>query len=251
LLLRREAQVARSSGDFTTFVTAEHELSAAAAKAESKIERAISPAMVRRDLAETAGDFGAALEAGNAWLRLVPELGLPGIGALVRVAGALAGLGRNEEAIQKFREALRRDELRGTPAAFIGEHRQELARAQLGAGRIDEARESAERAYHEISDDDAFSRSTTAVALAMVRDAQGQVEEAGRLFRLAIDAAKGYQWLAVLARVAYARFLIGQRRAAEARAQLKVARVFYGHPFVARRHEVVEELRRRCDEVRA
>ena len=251
ILLNREGQVARYSGDFTTFVTVGHELSAAAAQAESKIERAITPATVRWGLAETAGDFEAALEAANAWLRLVPELGLPGIGALVRCAGALASLGRYEEAIQKFREALRRDELRGTPAAFVGERRQDLARAQLGAGRTDEARESAERAYHEIADDDAFSRSTTAVALAMVRDAQSEVEEADRLFRLAIDAAKGYQWLAVLARVAYARFLIGQRRAAEARAQLEIARDFYAHPFVTRRREAVDALLRRCDEVKA
>ncbi|HEY6203984.1 MAG TPA: adenylate/guanylate cyclase domain-containing protein [Candidatus Limnocylindria bacterium] len=250
-LLNREGHVARQSGDFMSFVTVTNELLAAAASSESKIERAIGPAQVRWNMADVAADYEAALEAANAWLRVVPELGLPGVGALSRGAEALAGLGRSEEAIQHFREALRRDELRGTPAAFTGERRQALARAQLAAGRIDEARESAERAYHEIDDDDAFSRSTTAVALAVVRDAQGEIEEADRLFRLAIDAAKGYQWLGVLARVDYSRFLIGQRRAAEARAQLEIARDFYTHPFVARRRKIVDELLRRCDEVRA
>ena len=251
ILLNREAQVARYSGDFTIYPTAEHELSAAAAGAESKIERAITPSNVRWRLAETAGDCAAALEAANAHLHLALEVGLPGVTALQRVGAALADLGRYDEAIRSHAEALRRSEARGFAAAFVGESRQQLARAQLGAGRIAEARESAERAYHEIADDDALSRSTTAVALAMVRHKQGEVEEADRLFRLAIDAAKGYLWLAVLARVDYARFLIGQKHTAEARAQLEVARQFYAHPFVSRRREVVEALLRRCDEVRA
>ena len=184
-------------------------------------------------------------------IKVQTELGLPGVNALERVGQALVSLSRYDDAVRSHAEALRRGELRGWPAAFVGESRQLLARAQLGAGRVNEARESAERAYHEIADDDALSRSTTAVALAMVRDAQGQVEEADRLFRLAIDAAKGYLWHAVLARVDYARFLIGQRRAAEARAQLEAARAFYAHPFVTRRREAVDALLRRCDEVKA
>jgi len=96
-----------------------------------------------------------------------------------------------------------------------------------------------------------LSRSTTAVALAMVRQAQGRVAEADDLYGRAIKAADGYLELAVIARVDYARFLIDQRRGGEARAQLQIARGFYAHPFVSRRREVVDELLRRCDEVRA
>lgn len=250
-LLNMEAQVARFLGDFATFETVQLECIASAARSESKVTRVMTPLWARFALADVAGDFETALETAQAWLRVVPQLGLPGTGALQAAGSVFTATGRYEDAIEKLADLLRRHELRGTTAAFVGETRQQLARALLGAGRVEEARRSAERAYQEIADDDAFSRSTTAVALAMARSAQGQVAEADRLFRLGIAAAKGYRWHAVSAAVDYARFLIAQRRAAEARTHLLVARDFYAHPFVFRRRETVEVLLRQCDEVRA
>lgn len=250
-LLTRLGHVAWQSGDFSTFADAERGRAAAAATDESKIVRAITPLQARAVLGIVSGDFPAALAAAAAWLRLVPELGLPGMGAHVFLGEALFGLGRYEEAREHFAEGLERQVARGAPPAAYGETRQKLARAQLESGQLDDARISAELAYREIADNDPFSRSTTAVALAMVRRAAGQREEADRLFRLGIESVKGYRFQTVLARVDYARFLIAEGRAAEARAQLEVARDFYAHPFVARRREEVETLLARCDEVRA
>ncbi len=246
-----QAIVASRTGDFATLVDGERERVAAVAAHESKIVRTLGPLQARTFLGDVSGDFEDMYEAAAGWLRLVPDLGLPGTGAYQRMGRALLGLGRFQEAVESYRESLRRDEARGTATAFVGEARQQLARAQLGARRIDEARASAERAYREIADDDAFSRSTTAVALALVRHTDGDTGEAERLFRIAIETPKGYRDLEVKARVEYARFLLAQRRAAEARAQLEIARDFYAHPFVARRRAEVEALLKRCDEVRA
>ncbi|MEX2047257.1 MAG: hypothetical protein WEE03_08830 [Chloroflexota bacterium] len=202
-------------------------------------------------MATVRGDYEAARQAASDWVSLVPELGLPGDGAYRALGEALSGLERHEEAVEYLSEALRRNETRGASSAFVGETRQVLARAYLGAGRLTEAKGSAELAYREIADEDAFSRSTTGVALAMVRAAEGEATEADRLFRLAIEAARDYRNLAVEARISYARFLIEQGRASDARAQLRVAGEFFAHPFVAKRRAQVEALIRRCNEVRA
>jgi tetratricopeptide (TPR) repeat protein len=218
---------------------------------ESKIERTVLPLAHSARSALVAGDFERARQAADEWLRLTPELGLNGIGALTFLGRALLELGRYEEAVSHVAEAVRRGEVRDDDPAFRGERRQILARAQLRAGRLAEAVVSAERAFEEIGDDDPLSRSSTAVALAMTRHAQGKVAEADDLFRRAIAAADGYLENAVVARVDYARFLLDQRRGSEARAQLEIARAFYAHPFVARRRRVVDDLLKRCDEVRA
>lgn len=247
----RESGVARVIGDFDTFLRSTREADTAQLTHESKIERSVSPLRRRVRAAMDAGDFETARQTAEDWLRLVPELGLPGSGALRWLGEALLGLGRHDEAVAHIADALQREEARGVNPAFLGEIRQVLSRAQLQAGRLVDAVESAERAYNEIEDDDPLSRSTTAVALALVRHAQGKIVEADSLFRRAIDAADGYRDKATLARVDYARFLLEERRSAEARAQLEIARGFYAHPFVARRREVVEQLLRGCDEVRA
>ncbi|MGH2490181.1 MAG: ATP-binding protein [Candidatus Limnocylindria bacterium] len=250
-LAGRESGIARTTGDFETYVRSSREADAAAITHESKIERTVWRLRRKVRGAMDAGEFETARQAAEDWLQLVPELGLPGSGALRWLGEALLGLGRYDEAVDHIAQALQRDEARGESPAFVGEIRQVLARAQLRAGRLVDAVASAERAYSEIDDDDPLSRSTTAVALAMVRHAQGKIAEADGLFRRAIDAADGYRDKATLARVDYGRFLIDQRRGAEARAHLEIARAFYAHPFVARRREVVEHLLRRCDEVRA
>jgi class 3 adenylate cyclase/tetratricopeptide (TPR) repeat protein len=251
IIARRQSSVARTIGNFDLYLTAGRELEAALLNQESKIERTVWPLERKVMAGMVAGDFESARQAAEEWLRLTPELGLPGPGALLWLGEALLELGRYEEALASIAEALERQVARGVSSAFLGESRQMLARAQLQAGRVADGVASAEQAYEEIDDDDPLSRSTTAVALAMVRDAQGKIVEADGLFRRAIDAARGYTDHATIARVEYARFLLGQRRAAEAGAQLEIARAFYAHPFVTRRREVVEALLRKCSEVRA
>lgn len=250
-LATREGHIAHALGDFAAFEQAYRERTEAARAHESKIVRALTPVQSAQLVAEVRGDYETAREAASDWVALVPDLGLPGHGAYSALGGALLGLGRHEEAVGCLAEALRRSEGRGDSSGFVGEIRQDLARAYLGAGRLSRAKESAELAYREIADEDAFSRSTTAVALGMVRAAEGESADADRLFRLAIEAARDYRNLAVEARISYARFLIEQSRTADARAQLRVAGEFFAHPFVAKRRAEVEGLLQRCDEVRA
>ncbi|HET7699551.1 MAG TPA: hypothetical protein VFM06_01650, partial [Candidatus Limnocylindria bacterium] len=250
-LARRESQVALTVGDFDTFIRCHREWVLTLSTHESKIVRVVRPLFSAYEAAKVAGDFESALQTATEWLRFAPEFGMPGTQALKRLGRALLELGRYDEAVGYLGEALRHQEARGENASFVGETRQVLARAQLGAGRLEDAGASAERAYGEIKDDDPFSRSTTSAALAMVRQAQGKTAEADDLFRRAITAANGYLDVATEARVDYARFLIDQERGAEARTQLKSAYDFYSHPFVARRREAVDALLRRCDEVKA
>ena len=240
-----------SVGDFEGLARASARCVEAAQAHESRIVRALVPLQVAIRLAVARGDFDEAMAANRRWIELIPVLGLPGGGAYTTLGRWLLRAGRYTEAIEALAEAVRRQEKQGLHLGIIGEQRQALARAQLHTGRLAEARASAEHAYKEIGDDDAYSRSRSAVALAMVRAAEGNDAEAERLFRSGIAVTKGFREQAIDAGVDYARFLLDHGRAAEARPLLEEARAYFAHPMVTKWREEIEKLLRRCDEVRA
>jgi class 3 adenylate cyclase/tetratricopeptide (TPR) repeat protein len=248
--LRPLVKNAMDQGDFETFVRAENERIDLARLDESKFVREFVPQHARYGLALLASDYDGAINAARRVVAINAEFGY--VGGWQDVGLALAAAGRHREAIEQYSEAIRVHKERTTAGTF-GEARQKLARAQLACGDLEAARVSAELAYREIYPHDAYSRTTAATALAMVRDAEGSFAEADRLHReaLAVNEHTGNQLTENEARVEYARFLLRQGRAREARPLLEKVRDFFAHPFVVKRRQEAEELLRRCDEVRA
>jgi tetratricopeptide (TPR) repeat protein len=166
------------------------------------------------------------------------------------LALALHCLGRDEDALPESDRALEIHERSGLKG-FIGEERQQRARILLSLGRLPEARAEAEKAYEEIKDPDPFSRSTTSLALGLVREAEGRTVEAERLLRQAVECPGEYRNLAAHARIDLGRFLMRQRRHTEARAVLEAARDFFVVPHALGWHDRVDTLIRECDAVAA
>jgi class 3 adenylate cyclase/tetratricopeptide (TPR) repeat protein len=239
-------------GDFETFVRTGRERIEAARAHESKLVREREPQYNTFQLALVSGEYDAAVVAAKRMLAVSREFGAQLANSWHFLGDALAPAGRDHEAVEALREATR---LRSAtqPGGWSGEARQQLARAELAAGDLPGARASAELAYREIPADDMMSRTTSATALAMVREAEGNAAEADRLHReaLAMNEHTGFQLIENEARVEYAKFLLRQGRAVEARPLLEKVRDFYAHPFVIRRRQEAEDLLRRCNEVRA
>ena len=250
--LRQMRNNAVERGDFARFIAIEQERIAAASAHESKLLRKLVPARAAFTLAFYSGQWAEAVTAARRMVAIAEEFGTESSQRKEELGRALHNAGSFKEAVAELLEVVRIQEST-TPSGFAGESRQWLARAQLAVGDVAAARASAERAYREIEASDALSRTTTATALAMVRAAEDNVVEADRLHHEAnaLIERTGYQFVATEARQEYAEFLVGQGRLAEARMLLEKVRDFYGHPFVARRREHVEELLRRCDKVRA
>jgi class 3 adenylate cyclase/tetratricopeptide (TPR) repeat protein len=239
-------------GDFETFVRTERERIDVARTHESKLVRERAPQYIAFQLALLSGEYDAAVVAAERMLAVSREFGAQLADGLHRVGEALASVGRHREAVDALREATR---IRSSTQSggWSGEARQELARAELASGDLSAARASAELAYREIPADDTMSRTTSATALAMVREVEGNAAEADRLHReaLAVNEHTGFQLVENEARLEYAKFLLRQDRAVEARPLLEKVRDFYSHPFVIKRRQEAEDLLRRCDEVRA
>jgi tetratricopeptide (TPR) repeat protein len=109
------------------------------------------------------------------------------------VAGMLQHLGRNaqargelEEAERSYREAIRILKPLGE-RGFLCENQRQLAQVLAERGKLDEAERVALEARETVGPEDAVSQLTTAMALGVVRAAQGRDEEAERLLRSAVD----------------------------------------------------------------
>jgi class 3 adenylate cyclase/tetratricopeptide (TPR) repeat protein len=119
-------------------------------------------------------------EAGVAW----------GIAQTSKLLGRLAWqAGEAKRAEKLFRESIRLLaplQERGT----LCESQRLLAQLLLAEGRIEEAEKYALAARETVSAEDVTSRATTRVALAEVRAAQGRDDEAGSLFREAVEIVR-------------------------------------------------------------
>jgi class 3 adenylate cyclase/tetratricopeptide (TPR) repeat protein len=250
--LFRLATNAAQRGDFARLVEIERERAEAVKNHESRYVRVRAPVGSAYRLARFAGRHEEAIAAAHRLAAIDQEFGTGSEDANWGLGRSLYEAGRYPEAVAALQQSVRTQEAT-TSSGFSGESRQLLARAQLAAGDLASARASAELAYSEIAANDPLSRTTTSTALAMVRAAEGNIVEAERLHREAVDITDrtGYQFVAAQARQAYAEFLLTLGRAAEARPLLERVRDFFAHPFVIRRRERAEELLRRCDEVRA
>ena len=87
----------------------------------------------------------------------------------------------------------------------------------------------------------------------MVAARLGDSVRAEARFREAIDGIAKTQLDLYTAptRLAFARFLLEQKRAAEARGELAAARSFFSDPLAFRRRDEIDALLRQCDAVRA
>ena len=93
-------------------------------------------------------------------------------------------------------------------------------------------------------DSDLESRFICAVALAEVREAEGDLPAADVLFRgaIAIMEPSGIGDGLAETREHYARFLLGHGRGEEARAQLDKVRAFWSDPLAARHRDRIDAL---------
>src|SRR5438128_1676240 len=91
---------------------------------------------------------------------------------------------------------------------------------------------------------DLESRFISAVALAEVREAEGDVPEADRLFREGVGLMEPSGMGNGLAEIRehYARFLLRHGRAEEARAHLEKARAFWHDPLAVRHRDRIDAL---------
>jgi hypothetical protein len=87
----------------------------------------------------------------------------------------------------------------------------------------------------------------------MVAVRLGDLVRAEAHFRAAIDGIAKTQFglFAAPTRLAFARFLLEQKRASEARDELAAARNFFSDPLAFRRRDEIDALLRQCDAVRA
>ena len=211
---------------------------------KSKWYRAIEH-WVRAGRAEDQGDSVTAVAEGRLANALFREVGQPNFIAVTAwtMGEAMIELGDDAGARDVLADAVdlftRRDQ-RGQ----IPEVQARLARALVHLGDVGAARKHAESATAVAMDSDLESRFICAVALAEVREAEGDLPAADVLFReaIAIMEPSGIGDGLAETREHYARFLLGHGRGEEARAQLDKVRAFWSDPLAARHRDRIDAL---------
>jgi tetratricopeptide (TPR) repeat protein len=111
-------------------------------------------------------------------------------------------------------------------AGYRPEAQRRVAQAALEVGDVQRAEREAEEAVATVAPDDYYTVSSTAMALGLVRDAQGRTEEAEQLLRKSVELIEGRSFGQGEARLNLALFLLRHGRpdgaavAANARAEL-------------------------------
>jgi class 3 adenylate cyclase/tetratricopeptide (TPR) repeat protein len=204
-------------------------------------------------LATQVGDHKKAIEYGTETLALGEEVGRPSW--IAAVCSALGEAFLEAADHERARTTLERSiELfgpnnRGQRPMVLGY----LAQASLGLGDVATARTHLEEAEATVLPFDAEALVVIRTAAAMVAARLGDSVGAEARFREAIDGIAKTQFYSYIARVrlSFARFLLEQKRAAEAREQLAAARSIYSDPLAFRRRDEIDALLRQCDAVRA
>ncbi|MDQ6858107.1 MAG: AAA family ATPase [Chloroflexota bacterium] len=201
--------------------------------------------VARASRAWQQGDPATVLVEATSGQALFREVGQP---SFIASAGwtmgeAMLDLGDPAGAREVLTEALDLFTRRGQRGQ-IPEVQARLARALVRLGDVAGARTHAEAAAAIAMPSDLESRFISAIALAEVREAEGDHVEADRLFRDAVDFIEPSGMGTALAetREQYARFLIRQGRPGEARAQLEMARAFWSDPLATRHRERIDAL---------
>ena len=211
---------------------------------KSKWYRAIEH-LTRANRAEQQGDMATALVEAQTAQALFREAGQPSFTASAgwSIGEAMLDLGDHAGARDVLAEALDLFTRRGQRGQ-IPEVQARLARALVRLGDVAAARAHAEAATATAAASDLESRFISAIALAEVREAEGILHEADRLFREAVTFMEpsGIGNGLAETREQYARFLLRHGRADEARAQLELARSFWSDPLAARHRERIDAL---------
>jgi class 3 adenylate cyclase/tetratricopeptide (TPR) repeat protein len=204
-------------------------------------------------LASEVGDHEKAIAYGTQSLGVAEEMGLP---ALIRDSCWVLG----EVFLEAAYHERARANLERTIESFGPNNRgqrptllADLAQASLGLGHVFAAQSHVEDAEATVLPYDVQALAVVWTAAAMVAAQLGDAAGAEARFREAIDGIAKTQFglFTASARIAFARFLLEQKRTAEARRELAAARGFFSDPLAFRRRDEIDALLRRCDEVRA
>jgi len=216
---------------------------------KSKWFRAIEH-VARANRAQHQGDPATALSEARTGHALFREVGQPSFIASTgwAMGEAMLDLGDNAGARDVLAEALDLFARRGQRGQ-IPEVQARLARALVHLGDIAAARTHAEAAVGIAMPSDLESRFISAIALAEVREAEGNLVEADRLFRgaVAFMEPSGIGNALAETREQYARFLTRRGRAQEARTQLDAARAFWTDPLAERHRARIDALLKATD----
>ncbi|HEX6061297.1 MAG TPA: adenylate/guanylate cyclase domain-containing protein [Candidatus Limnocylindria bacterium] len=189
-------------------------------------------------IALARGGVGFAIDAG---VRLLIATHHMTLGELLDLAGELP------EARAEDERAI--DGLAGDPwTGQRAEARTRLVKTLISLGDRPEARRQAELARAEVLEDDVYTLTTSAAALAAVCAAEGNAVEAEQLFRQALETIgrTGYVLLRMDLSRDFASFLIDRGRPSEARPLLEAVRRFYDTPVTPLPLAEVEALLQRC-----
>jgi class 3 adenylate cyclase/tetratricopeptide (TPR) repeat protein len=234
---------ARYRGDLTEGIRYMEE-GFAAAKYQSKFFRGVRH-FTRARFAIAMRDDATALREARQSLAVTRELGQPGwvANALWLLGETLLDGGDPAAARDAFAEAVDLFERR-KQRGQIPEVRARLARSLLRLGDISEARTHATAAREIALKTDLESRYIAAVALAEVREAEGDLSSAEALFREAAEILEGTGFGSDLAdaREHHAGFLVRRGRGDEARVLLDQVRAFYKDPLADRHRERIDAL---------
>jgi class 3 adenylate cyclase/tetratricopeptide (TPR) repeat protein len=167
-------------------------------------------------------------------------------------AGAELDAAEYERAVASYTECLRWMDPELQKAAFARTHAG-LVGAHVARGDHPAARDSAVNAAAAGEGARPLVRADIDLALAELRRAEGNAVEAERLYRSAMAVYDGTELGASTAgaRLRFGRFLIAERRHAEAKSVLAQVREFWTDPSAFRWRELVDELIRTCEQIPA
>jgi len=182
---------------------------------------------VQADVADRRGDLEAAAAAYEQARELAAEAGATAAlaGVLRHLASILEKQGETARAEKLLRESIRMLRQVDRRGALV-EALRALAELLLREGKVEEAERFALEAREVLTPHDITSRVTTAIALALVREAQGRDDEAEEYFREAIEDLGRTEWRNVQRKPLrhYVRFPLERSREQEARPyQLRLA----------------------------
>jgi class 3 adenylate cyclase len=250
--LIRSTELKRWRGQFSAAVVDLEEAEPLVAASRSRSQRQFR-LVVMSWLATDVGDHERAIAYGTESLLVADEIGLPEL-----IGTSCWALG------EAFLDAADHERARATLqrgiASFGPNNRgqrpnmlADLARASLGLGHVSTARSYVEEAEATVVPWDAQALVAVRTAAAMVAARLGDSVRAEARFRQAIDGIAKTQLGLFTAptRLAFARFLLEQKRAGEARDELAAARSFFSDPLAFRRRDEIDALLRQCDAVRA
>ncbi|HEY8862061.1 MAG TPA: adenylate/guanylate cyclase domain-containing protein [Candidatus Limnocylindria bacterium] len=220
--------------------------SIAALPYKSKWFRAIEHS-ARAGRALQQGDPATCLSEARTAQALFREVGQPSFIASSgwAMGEAMLDLGDDAGARDVLVEALDLFTRRGQRGQ-IPEVEARLARALVRLGDLAGARTHAEAATATAMESDLESRFISAIALAEVREAEGDLAEADRLLRgaIAFMEPSGIGNALAETREQYARFLMRHGQVEEARTQLDTVRAFWSDPLAVRHRERIDALLR-------